>query len=410
MAQRNRLAELSFMTFAMFFGAGNLIFPAFLADQAGEHIIPAFIGFAVTAIGCPVLALIAIEKSGSVERLASRVHPLFSRIFTIVIYLAIGPCLAIPRTASTSYAMIEEAFSFQSTIVCILYSVLFFAASSLIAMHPEKLRKSLGRVLSPLLILLIAVLFIGTVTIKPSYGTVAEAYADTPFATGFREGYQTMDAIAGLVFGSVLMLTVKASGKSPKDSVKAALGGGILLLLIYTALASVGCRAEAFIANPPTGAEILSAASGYISPSLGRILIASIFIIACFNTCVSLLSSCGEYFSSLCPKLDRKRWIILFAVISGIIANAGLERIIALSSPVLEFIYPAAICIILLSFIPGSERRLWTMRACVIAVLLSSLLSLLSVPMPLQNAGFGWLLPAAAGTVIGLIADRVGGI
>ena len=114
--------QLAFTVFAMFFGAGNLIFPVFLAYKAGGNIIPAFTGFALTAIGCPMLALIAVGKGNSLESIGNRIHPLFSRIFTIIIYLAIGPCLAIPRTSSTSFEMVAAATGNSSTFFSIIYS------------------------------------------------------------------------------------------------------------------------------------------------------------------------------------------------------------------------------------------------------------------------------------------------
>ncbi len=154
---------MSFTVFAMFFGAGNLIFPVFLAYQAGDNVIPAFTGFALSATALPVLALIAVTKEGDLDGMAGRVHPVFSRILTIAVYLAIGPCLAIPRTASTSYEMAALAAGNDSTLSAIIYSAVFFTLAGIVALRPEKLSKRLGRFLSPLLVLLIAILFAGTV-------------------------------------------------------------------------------------------------------------------------------------------------------------------------------------------------------------------------------------------------------
>ena len=402
--------QLAFTVFAMFFGAGNLIFPVFLAYSAGENIIPSFIGFALTAIGFPVLSLIAIGKSGSLERIGNRIHPVFSRIFTIVIYLSIGPCLAIPRTASTSFAMVGEAAGNQSVIFSALYSALFFALAGIIALHPERLTKTLGRILAPMLLVLIAVLFAGLCTAPSVYTPSSAEYARSPFAKGFTEGYQTMDAIAGLVFGTVLTLNLEALGKTGKEKdregITASLGGGIILLAVYSILAFIGTKAELFTNNPSTGADILSGAVAYISASYGRILIAMIFVIACFNTSVGLLSSCGEYFTSLYPRISRKRWIFIFAVISAVIANAGLEMIIGISGPVLEIIYPGAITLTLLSLIPRSGNLHYTYILSTFSALLFSLLSMLGIALPLSGTGFEWLLPTLVFSAIGLLCDR----
>ena len=400
---------LSFTVFAMFFGAGNLIFPAFLSYQAGENILQAFAGFAATAIGFPCLALIAIGRSGSLEELSKRVHPAFSITFTTVIYLAIGPGLAIPRTASTSFEMVAAATSVSAIGVRIAYSAIFFALAALVAKDPEKLSGRLGKVLSPILLVLIAVLFIGTSGASADTSSAVEGFASHPLANGFTSGYQTMDAIAGLAFGIILAMNIREIGIPEKEIRKegaiASCGGAFLLLVVYAALASIGCRAPAFSSDPATGADILSGAAAYISPTLGRYLIAAIFIIACFNTSVGLLSSTGEYFSKLLPSVSRWKWIIAFALISGITANAGLERIISISSPVLEVIYPGAIMLILLSFIPDAIAGRWTYALGTCISIAASIASIFGLPLPLSQQGFGWLIPAAAGTAIGIIMD-----
>ena len=402
--------QLAFTVFAMFFGAGNLIFPVFLAYKAGGNIIPAFTGFALTAIGCPMLALIAVGKGNSLESIGNRIHPLFSRIFTIIIYLAIGPCLAIPRTSSTSFEMVAAATGNASTFFSIVYSFIFFAIAGIIAIHPEKLTKTLGRILAPILLLLILGLFLGTIKANATMNITAEEYAASPFAKGFTEGYQTMDAIAGLVFGTVLALNLEDMGKRGKEEKKegkiAAIGGGIILLIVYSILALIGTKANIFAPDATNGADILSGAAAFISSDYGRILIAVIFVIACFNTSVGLLSSCGEYFTRIYPRLSRTGWIAVFALVSAVIANVGLETIISLSGPVLEFIYPAAIILTIITIIPGSENMHIAYICGTTAALASSLLPILGVPLPLSASGFGWLIPSVVFTVLGIIIDK----
>ena len=306
---------MSFTVFAMFFGAGNLIFPVFLAYQAGEAIVPAFFGFALSAIGLPVLALVAITRTDGLGELAGRAGSRFSRLFTIAVYLAIGPCLAIPRTASTSYEMVELALGTTSTLQTIAYCVLFFTLAALVARRPEKLSSRLGRILAPLLVLLIVVLTSGTV-VFPSAGAQSssmQSFQTRAFSQGFVDGYQTMDAIAGLVFGTILALNVEKAGcehrQTRRECMIASMAGGVLILVVYLALAIVGCASRNIIDSPTNGAQILSAVSSALFPTTGRFLIAAIFILACFNTCVGLLSSCGQYFSTIMPKVSRDRWI-----------------------------------------------------------------------------------------------------
>lgn len=397
---------LSFTVFAMFFGAGNLIFPPYLGYLAGGNTASAFLGFIITAIGLPVLSLIAIEKAGSLEALSSRVHPVFAHAFTVAIYLAIGPCLAIPRTASTSFEMVANAIpSLQG--LSIPYSALFFTLSAIIALKPEKLTKRLGRILSPLLVLLIIILFaaslsnLGTADAEPM-----GAYIAVPFSTGFQEGYQTMDALAGLVFGIVLAINIEALGikedERTKEATAASIGGGMLLLIIYSMIVFIGLNARMYIHNAANGADVLSASAYAVSGSYGRIILAIIFILACFNTSTSLLSSCGEYFHMLIPKLSRGMWIALFAIISGVISKVGLNAIISLSSPVLSLLYPAAIMLIALSLIPQKRELKWTYRISIALALISSLLTIIGIfPSP-----FLWLIPAIIGAMLGYAIDR----
>ena len=176
-----KLLLVGFTLFSMFFGAGNLIFPPFLGAQAGTALWLAFVGFAVSAIGLPIAGVAAVARAGGLPALAGRVHPRFAQVFAVLVYLSIGPCLAIPRTASTSFEMLTPLVG-RSTPGQFLYSLVFFAAAYFVALKPEKLTQRLGRILCPALLVLIVVLFAGCILhpAAPGYGTPAEAYAALP--------------------------------------------------------------------------------------------------------------------------------------------------------------------------------------------------------------------------------------
>ena len=393
----------------MFFGAGNLIFPPFLAYEAGSSFIPAFLGFAVSAVGLPVLALLAIGKSGSLEKLGNRVHPLFSTIFIMAIYLAIGPCLAIPRTASTSAEMILP----DNRLFMLIYSVVFFLAASLVALHPERLSKILGRILSPLLITLIIILFIASVTSMESITSVPLGeYSSSPFAEGLISGYQTMDATAGLVYGIIIFMNLEAMGaeknRMMKESAISSIGGGLLLLGIYMIIAMIGIRARNLSSELTNGAAILTAMTHKVFGEYGKAILSAIFVLACFNTSVSLLSSCGAYFESLFPKVRRTGWIFIFAAVSCLISNAGLDAIISISEPVLTLLYPVAITLIAITFMKTSDKLKYTYRIAVFITLIFSLLQMMPIgnSIPLASKGFAWLIPAMIGGIIGYIVDE----
>ena len=406
--------------FSMFFGAGNLIFPPGIAAQAGTNTWLAMAGLAVSAVGLPVLGVAAVARAGGLDALAGRVHPWFARAFTVAAYLAIGPCLAIPRTATTSFEMAVPPFAGGDAPLAALrlvWSVAFFAAALVLALRPEKLTDRLGKVLCPMLVALILVTFAACVIAPPAgYGPAEGAYADAPVVRGFLEGYQTMDAIAALAFGIVIAVNIRARGVREEavvgGTVRAGLIAGAMLLAVYAMLAHIGACSAGAMPHPSDGARALTNAVGLLFGPAGNLLLAAIFFLACFNVCVGLISSCAAFFFRLCPKLPYRAWAILFAVVSAVLSNAGLARIMALSAPVLGAIYPMAILLMALSFLPRSlaeGRRvfpvgmLFTGAASVLFALKDGGVPLTFLDaLPLAGMGLGWLLPAIVGVLLGL--------
>ena len=415
--------------FSMFFGAGNLIFPPYLGAQAGIRAWTAFAGFAVSAVGLPVLGVIAVTVSGGLSTLASRVHPKFAFVYIAVLYLAIGPCLAIPRTASTSFAMAAPPFlpeHVPEAPVQLLYTVVFFVAASLVAMHPEKLTEYLGKKLTPVLLLLIVVLFAAAVW-NPAGAPAAPAgnYAEAAVTEGFLYGYQTMDTLAALNFGMLVAMNVQERGVRDekavtKETIFAGWVAGALLLLVYAMLAFVGRISGTAFPGTADGTEVLMQMARFLFGKAGAVILAVIFVIACFNTCVSLLSCCGKYFNSCFPKISYRQWVWGFAAVSALLANAGLDAILKFSVPVLNAIYPLAILLIILALLHKAVKRFpgaypWAAFFCGAGSILTVLdqqgigipgVTALLRMIPAYEAGFGWLLPTAAGAVLGILCSR----
>lgn len=412
--------------FSMFFGAGNLIFPPYLGAQAGTSAWTAFIGFAMSAVGLPVLGVIAVTVSGGLNALASRVHPKFAFVYIAVLYLAIGPCLAIPRTASTSFSMAGPPFlpeSVPEAPVQLLYTIVFFLAASLVAMHPEKLTEYLGKRLTPVLLTLIAALFLAAL-VNPAgpAAAPAEAYASAAPVEGFLYGYQTMDTLAALNFGMIVALNVQALGVREEkavtgETVFAGWIAGALLLAVYAMLTFVGRLSGTAFPGTADGTEVLMRTAEHLFGKAGALILALIFVIACFNTCVGLLSCCGKYFNGCFPRIGYRAWVWGFAAVSAVLANVGLEAILLFSVPVLNAIYPLAILLIALAFLKRALTRFpavypWTALLCgvssVLAVLEQQGLSIPGVTglihaIPGYAAGFGWLLPTVLGAGIGVL-------
>ena len=313
---------IGFTLFSMFFGAGNLIFPPYLGAQAGTRLWLAFAGFAVSAIGLPIAGVAAVARAGGLPVLAGRVHPRFAQVFAVLVYLSIGPCLAIPRTASTSFEMLTPLVG-RSGLGQFLYSLVFFTAAYFVALRPEKLTQRLGRILCPTLLVLIVVLFAGCI-LRPAasgYGVPTAAYAALPAAQGILAGYQTMDALAGLNFGAVIALNIQALGVTePREGERGTIRAGFLaaglFAVVYAMLTHIGGIAGAAFPGCETGAETLTLLANALFGRVGQVLLAAIFIIACFNTCVGLISGVSEYFHQLWPKVPYTGWAAFFALTS----------------------------------------------------------------------------------------------
>ena len=384
-----KLFLVGFTLFSMFFGAGNLIFPPFLGAQAGTALWLAFAGFAVSAIGLPIAGVAAVARAGGLPALAGRVHPRFAQVFAVLVYLSIGPCLAIPRTASTSFEMLTPLVG-RSTPGQFLYSLVFFAAAYFVALRPEKLTQRLGRILCPALLV--------------------------PAAQGVLDGYQTMDALAALNFGAVIALNLQAVGITEeaavrRGTIRAGFIAGGMLLVVYAMLTHIGGISGAAFPGSDTGAAVLTALADGLFGRVGQVLLAAIFVIACFNTCVGLIASVGEYFHELLPRLPYPAIAAFFALMSMLLANIGLAGILSLSVPVLNAIYPIAIILIVVEFLPGRFQRTSVWRLSILFTAIQSIpaalpfgpLSTLMNALPLSSLGFGWLLPALIGIGAGLL-------
>ena len=348
------------MLFALFFGAGNLIFPASFGQNAGTNLWPAVIGFLITGTGLPFLGILAMGFSGSrnLQELASRVHPVYAVIFTSLLYLTIGPFFATPRTGAVAYDIGIAPFvgdDFAKTGLFI-FTLVFFGITVWLSLNPSKIVDRVGKILSPGIIVLLAVLLI-TVIVKPmgSFEAPQDAYSSGAFMKGFTEGYNTMDALASLVFGIIVINAIRGMGITSKKAIlsatmKSGIVATIFLSIIYVGIAYLGATSTEKFGLFDTGGPVLSSASSYYFGTFGAIMLAAIIILACLTTSIGLITACGEYFNTLFPKISYKVFVLFFSLLSFTIANFGLANIINYSIPVLMFLYPLAITLMLLTF------------------------------------------------------------
>lgn len=423
---RQRLV-MTFTFFSMFFGAGNLIFPPFVGAQAGSATIPAAIGFIVSAVGLPILGVLAVTFAGGFDKLASRVSPKFALFLGVAIMLTIGPCFAIPRTATTSFEMMVAPFvpSSYGWLAQLIYSLVFFTLAFLFAQHPEKLSKVLGRFMGPLLLVLIAVLFIACLI--HGIGIPANPmgdYSTNQIARGFLDGYQTMDLLAALYFGIVISANIRAQqvddeSQVQKETAYAGLGTGVLLIVIYGALSYVGVVSGAIVTIDPakdTGATVLTNLTSSLFGTFGTAFLGVVFVIACLNVCTGLIGTCATYFHTRFQTvagrtLSYRTWQVIFTVFSFIVSNAGLSAIIKVSVPVLSALYPIAIVLVLLALTHKSlgarfpHVYFWTVLLVGIASFATCISSLVAV-----FGGFHRLAGRGAGyAAFAAIPARLGG-
>ncbi|MDF7664004.1 branched-chain amino acid transport system II carrier protein [Bifidobacterium sp. ESL0763] len=432
---------VAFTFFSMFFGAGNLIFPPLMGAQSQSASVPATIGFIVSAVGLPILGVLAVASAGGFERLASRVSPRFAAILAFVIIMAIGPCFAIPRTATTSYEMaITPFFGENNRLALLVYSLVFFALSFILSQHPERLSKSLGRVMGPLLLALIVVMFVSCVFI--GHGALRQPfgeYAHGALVYGFVNGYQTMDLLAALYFGIVISANISQFGVTETRANRreisiAGASTGVLLILIYSALSFIGAVSGSIRpanGKNDTGATVLTNITTSAFGSVGTLFVGLIFVLACFNVCTGLISTCATYFEEHFPTVlghpvRYRAWTVVFAIFSFVVSNAGLSAIITVSLPVLGALYPIAIVLVALNLVerPFSSRfprvYFWTVLLVAIFSIVDCVVKLLAVfglpvaaasdalaTLPLYGAQLTWLIPAALGIVIGVVDSLI---
>ncbi|MDI9489708.1 MAG: branched-chain amino acid transport system II carrier protein, partial [Bacillota bacterium] len=352
------------LLFGLFFGAGNLIFPVHMGQLAGSNTLQTTIGFLITGVGLPLLGVIAtaLSQSESLYDMAKPVSKIYSIFFTCMLYLTIGPLFAIPRTATVAFEVginpfIEEKYL---QLGLFIFSLIFFAVTLYFSLRPGRLLDWVGRYLTPIFLLLLSVLLIATF-ISPM-GQVSKFepqgnYIDRPLFTGILEGYHTMDALASLAFAIVIISNIEKSGvKSPKrkaiEIFKSGLVCAVGMSVIYASLAYMGATSLGSVSRADNGGKVMYMVSEHYFGFVGMILLAAIVTVACLKTAIGLITSCAQMFSEMFPKtVSYNKYAVIFTILSFVIANFGLNKIIQLSIPVLMFLYPLAISLILLSLL-----------------------------------------------------------
>jgi LIVCS family branched-chain amino acid:cation transporter len=420
------LLALGFMTFALFLGAGNIIFPPSAGMAAGENIGPAALGFLLTGVGLPLLTIVALARVGG--GMALLTAPLGKRagmLFAVAVYLAIGPLFATPRTAVVSFEMGIAPFAGNQATPLLVYTLAYFAAVLFLALNPGQLVARIGKYITP--VLLAALLVLGAAALlvpAGEIGPVAADYQAAPFVQGFLQGYLTMDTLGALVFGIVIATAIRDQGISDgrlitRYSVIAGLIAAVGLSLVYLALFYLGATSQGIAGEAQNGVQILTAYVQHTFGTAGSLLLAVVITLACLTTAVGLLTACGEFFSKLLP-VSYRSVVIALGLFSLLVANQGLTQLISFSIPVLVGLYPLAIVLVALSLLDGfwlSAARVF--RPVMAVALVFGLVDGLAaagwtqwVPgffsqLPLADQSLGWLLPVLVTLALAAACDRL---
>ena len=420
------ILPIGLMLFASFFGAGNLIFPPALGQSAGVNFLPAAAGFCTTGVGIPLLGIIAIGllRASNPEALALPVHPKFAKALIVVTVLTIGPFFAIPRTGAVSFdvGILPFISAENYDLGLALYSLFFFVVTYFLSVNPSKIVDWVGKILTPLLLISIAILVV-QVFMHPM-GEPQQAggyYASMPYLKGFQEGYYTMDLLATMLFGTVVSDSIKVRGISEgsvltRTCIMAGIIAAVLLAAIYFSLTYTGATSVAVFGVSDNGAIALSSIANYYMGTAGNVVLCLMIFFACLTTSIGLTVSAGSYLEQVLKyKMQYQRIAAIICIFSFAVSNVGLTKIISLSVPVLCLLYPIVIVLVMMAFMPVKRACVYrsTLAFTIVFAIIDGL-NAAGVPMktaealfkdviPFYSAGFGWFVPSIVGLVLGIL-------
>ena len=410
---------VGFALFSMFFGAGNVIFPPYLGFGAGTQWVNGFLFYFIADIGLALFALFTLLKVGGSENITGRIGSVASNILMSAIILCIGPMVAIPRTAATTFEM--SVAPLISGVSPVFFSVAFFIVVLLLSIRQSAVIDVVGKVLTPALLIGLLVLIIKGI-ISP-LGSIVNPHVDSSFVivNGIKSGYQTMDVLAALAFGIIILKSAQEKGYSDaRESSKmiraAAVIAGVLLLIVYFGLTYLGATSASLFSLGISRAELVIGIVERLLGKVGLVIFAVVVALACMTTAVALVSSAASFFEKLTKgRLSYAVLVTVICVSSAVISNLGLDRIVAVASPILDIVYPPTLVLIALSWF-GDRLSRGVYCWAVVGALISSVLSTLSlygvsVPivntLPLASLGLGWIVPAAGFGIVAYVISRL---
>lgn len=399
---------VGFALFSMFFGAGNLIFPPALGNKLGDQYLLGIIGFVLTGVGLPLLAILACSKgNGTFEGITNKIGHKFTLILTTVLFIAIGPLLAIPRTAATTFEIsILPLFPTWSPIIVM---AVYFLINLFFVLRRSSIIDTLGKFLTPALIVILTIVIVKG--IMDPIGEMVPTGATNILSTSLLEGYQTMDALAALLFAGVITSSIVEKGYKGTEVksvlLKASAIAVIGLAFVYGGLTFIGAHTINLVDSGISNTSLLVFIANKILGTFGLVLIGAAIGLACLTTSIGLLTAGSTFFEKVTNgKLSYKVNAIVISLISYVIACQGVDKIVKLSVPILNVLYPVAITIIVVTMLNKFITNIVAIRLAVyVSLVCGFLFSFFGTALnalPLASVGFGWVIPTMLALVIGL--------
>ncbi|GHH99670.1 branched-chain amino acid transport system II carrier protein [Neobacillus kokaensis] len=426
----SQVLAIGLMLFSMFLGAGNVIFAPMVGQQAGTNVWIAMAGFLITGVGLVLLAIVALTRGGgTVERLAGRVSPLFATIFSILLFLSLGPIYVIPRTTSVVYEIAVNPLvqnKSNTSLYLFTFSALFIILTIYLSWNTSKFVDRLGKIITPIFsILLIVLIAKSFITPMGRIGEPQKDYLSGVFIKGFTQGYYTMDVLAAFVFGGIFIKTISSLGiHSEKEVSKLFIKAGLItiigLVALQMSMAWIGATSVEAIGFKENGGELLAQSAMALFGQVGIYMIGTVIFLTGITTNVACLAAVAEYFERIVPSVSYKKWLIIFSALSLIITNFGLNTILTLASPILLLLYPLAIALIALIFannLFNGHKTVYsaTMIGVGFVAILDALKEANIAPetinhvfgfIPLFTNGTGWIVTGIIGFLMGLFIAK----
>lgn len=413
------MVVVGFALFSMFFGAGNTVFPPYIGMESGDQWFAGFLMFFIGDCGLALMGCFALLRMGSTEAVFNRIGKTVGTVLVAICLLCVGPFIAVPRTAATTYEL--GIAPNISGIPTALFSVIFFAIVLALTIKETAVVDIVGKILTPLLLLGLAIIII--MGIFNPIGDITAAQIDNVLGSGLKNGYQTLDAIGAVPTGLIALQSIMAKGYSKKKETATMAGAsilcGVLLLLVYMGLAYLGATVSGIYTSDISRSELILAIVYALMGKAGTIIFGVVVGLACLTTAIGLTGIVAGFFSGVSKgKVPYKAIVIAMCIFSAVVSNLGLDRIISIAGPILDLVYPPVVTVIFIAVAIPNVHDYISRFAAGGALLWSALCSIDALfgvtigflhKMPLFDLGLSWILPTVIFGLIGLAVAKATG-